>query len=291
MNKMMKDAKFKKYALIGICVLIVLAVAAFYYFSSFESTDDAYVQGHIVSISAQIEGEVTHVHINDNQLVKAGDVLVDIDERNYAAKRDMAAADFKSAQAEDRQAAQDKDRYTQLQAKGEISKQQLDQAVLRFDTAEANVLRAQAKMKQAQLDLEHTKVLAPCEGRISAKNVEEGAYVQIGQPLLAVVPSEVWVVANFKETQMKHIAPGELVDIQADIYPGVTFRGHVDSIQRGSGDVFSILPAQNSTGNFIKIVQRVPVKIVFDGHEDDDPLSPGLSVVPKVYLRPIKNHD
>ena len=109
-----------------------------------------------------------------------------------------------------------------------------------------------------------------------------------GQPLLSVVSSDVWVTANFKETQMKHMKPGNPVNIRVDAYPGVTFTGKVDSIQAGTGEVFSLLPTQNATGNYIKVVQRLPVKIILDGPDPQYPLWPGLSVSPKVDLRSTK---
>jgi len=151
---------------------------------------------------------------------------------------------------------------------------------------EAELQLADGYAKQAELDLSYTKVTAPVAGRVTRRAVESGNYVQTGQILMAIVPAEAWVVANFKETQLAHMRPGQPVAIHVDAYPQYAFKGHVDSIQAGSGGRFSLLPPENATGNYVKIVQRVPVKIVFDGPPPADCLlSPGLSVVPVVTVK------
>ncbi len=153
--------------------------------------------------------------------------------------------------------------------------------------AEFEVARAEAEVTQARLNLSYTKILAPVDGHVTSKNVEPGAHVSVGQPLLALVEPNLWVVANFKETQLTNMRVGQKVSVEVDGYPGIKFAAHVDSIQRGSGAYFSLLPPENATGNYVKVVQRVPVKIVFD-----DPaqvaahlLGPGMSVVPTVDVR------
>jgi membrane fusion protein (multidrug efflux system) len=141
-------------------------------------------------------------------------------------------------------------------------------------------------VRQAELDLSYTKLYAPAAGRITRKSVEPGNYVQVGQTLFSIVPQPVWVVANFKETQLTHIRPGQPVDIRVDAYPDTAFRGRVDSIQAGSGAAFSLLPPENATGNYVKVVQRVPVKILLDGPPDPaHVLGPGMSVVPTVQVK------
>jgi membrane fusion protein (multidrug efflux system) len=153
------------------------------------------------------------------------------------------------------------------------------------ETSAAEVAQAQAAVERAELDLAATRILAPEAGRITRKVAEPGAYVQVGQALLTIVPHTVWVVANFMETQLASIRPGQAVDITVDAYPARTFTGHVDSIQAGTGARFSLLPPENASGNFVKVVQRVPVKIVFDPPPSlDFPLSPGMSVIPVVRL-------
>lgn len=153
-----------------------------------------------------------------------------------------------------------------------------------LQTQKFKMREAGTALNRARLDLDRTTVTAPVDGRIAKKNVDEGKYVQPGQPLLAIVDEgSLWVVANFKETQIAHMKPGQPVDITVDAYPGVTFAGHVDSFQPGTGVVFSLLPPQNATGNFVKVVQRVPVKILIDSKPDPaHPLRPGLSVYPSV---------
>jgi membrane fusion protein (multidrug efflux system) len=162
--------------------------------------------------------------------------------------------------------------------------QMVQQSRRQFDAARANVDRAQAAVEQAELNLSYAKVMAPSDGYVTMKSVEAGAYVQVGQPMLAIVPPEAWVTANFKETQLTRMRPGQPVKIWADAYPGVVFRGHVDSIQRGAGARFSLLPPENATGNYVKVIQRVPVKILFDAGDQmrDYALAPGMSVMPVV---------
>lgn len=163
--------------------------------------------------------------------------------------------------------------------------EQVDVAKAQLTVAQARLKIAQAQVEQARLTLGYTRLVAPCDGTIASRSVAVGDYVEAGQDLLAVVPLNVWVTANFKETQLARIRPGDKVDIKIDAYPGVKFTGHVDSIQRGAGQAFSVLPAQNATGNFIKVVQRVPVKILIDGPKDRRyVLGPGMSVEPSVHV-------
>ena len=168
----------------------------------------------------------------------------------------------------------------------DISQQQYDKALLRWNTDKAKVAAAQARRAQARLNLSYTKIAAPANGAVTKKNVEPGMFVEQGQALLAITLPQRWVIANLKETQMTHIRPGLKVSIRVDAYPGVVFHGHIDSIQQGTGSRFSLLPAENATGNYIKVVQRVPVKIVFDGNLDPQkPLELGMSVVPTIELK------
>jgi len=154
------------------------------------------------------------------------------------------------------------------------------------ETVRAEIEQARAAVQQAELELSYTTIVAPEAGRITRKSVEAGAYVQVGQALLAVVSDDLWIVANFKETQLTDMTPGQPVEISVDAYPHALFKGHVDSIQAGTGAHFSLLPPENATGNYVKVVQRVPVKIVFDAPLDPQhALAPGMSVVPEVKIR------
>ena len=223
-----------------------------------------------------------------------------------------AKADFDTAENDAALAEKDLKRATELLSKEVISQSQFDQAESRAKSMASRREAARAAMAEteaaiealnaqlttqtyrikeadasaglAKLDLSRTVVTAPISGRIAKKNVDAGKYIQQGQPLLAIVDdSDLWIVANYKETQIAHMKPGQAVDITVDAYPGVTFKGHVDSFQPGTGAAFSLLPPQNATGNFVKVVQRVPVKILIDSKPDPDrPLRPGLSVYPSV---------
>ena len=278
----------RKYLLSGIILFFVLIGFAYYQLTSFETTDDAFIDGHIAPVSAQVEGRIVEVLVKDNQMVNKGDILARIDSQDYAYKRDAAKADEFAAEAELQEAQKDEARYKLLLTRQEISKQEFDHTSLRVRNALAQSMRAKAKLGLAQLDLDRTNIIAPLDGKVSARSVEQGEYVQEGRTLLAIVSSDVWVTANFKETQLKHMRTGNPVDIQVDAYPGVRFIGRLDSFQAGTGGAFSLLPAQNASGNYIKVVQRVPVKITIDHPNPEYPLWPGLSVSPKVDLRTTK---
>jgi len=424
---------FRIVALVILVIAIVFVVRYWLYARSHESTDDAFIDGHIIQVSPRVSGYVAKVYVTDNQVVKEGDLLAELDPKDYETRVDQAKAalnagmakvreaktgvsltrvntsanvqqasaavrkarsgvqsqsaaaaaerarvsqstagvsaaqanlsqirsQLTSAQAEAARANADVERYQQLYSKDEVSKQQLDVAIAAARTANAqveaararvvaaeaqvnearaneqtaaqNARRAQAEVggaqagvgealgrlaqanggqqqvavsqaqaetagasleqlqaavAQAELELSYTKIYAPESGRVTRKAVEEGAQVQVGTPLLAVVPGEVWVTANFKENQIGNLRPGEPVDIKVDAYPGKVFKGHVDSIQAGTGSRFSLIPPENATGNYVKVVQRVPVKIVFDQPPDSSHmLAPGMSAEPEVKIR------
>ncbi len=152
-------------------------------------------------------------------------------------------------------------------------------------SAEANLAQAQAQLEQAKLNMSYTDIVADQPGRVARLTAAKGQLTQAGTALTMFVPDELWVTANFKETQLNDMRPGQKVDMTIDAYPGRKLTGHVDSIQSGSGTVFSLLPAQNATGNYVKVVQRIPVKLVFDDLPDDVAIGPGMSVVPKIRVR------
>src|SRR6267154_100168 len=172
-------------------------------------------------------------------------------------------------------------------AQANTAPQQVQVSQAQAASAGANLEQLQAALDQAELELSYTKIFAPESGRIARKAIEVGTLVQIGQPLMAVVPRDVWVTANFKESQLASIRPGEPVDINIDAYPDKVFKGHVDSIQAGTGARFSLIPPENATGSYVKVVQRVPVKIVFEPNQIDPQhlLAPGMSVVPEVKVK------
>ncbi len=299
---------------------IVLAVAVagggYYYWRStfYESTDDAYIEGHPVLVSARVSGNVKRVHVGDNQRVQAGTLLVEIDPCDYQARLHRALAAVEAAQAVERQAVadinvadakltqerQDLQRYETLAKENAVATQILDHSRASTQVAEANLrairmhlasARAQmaeskAAADEARLKLSYTQIYAPQAGYVTQRSAVVGAYVDVGQPLLTLVTDEMYVMANFKETQLTRIQPGQPVTISIDAYPGVPFRGHVESFQAGTGAAFSLFPPQNATGNFVKVVQRVPVKIVFDQPPDPNHfLALGMSVEPKVRVK------
>jgi membrane fusion protein (multidrug efflux system) len=317
-----------------------------------ESTDDAFIAAHVVSIAPRIAGQVSAVHVLDNEMVRSNDLLVEIDPADYstaAAQKQASAdaqeanyktvlaaldlmsvkvataeataaqskADADAAQATDARAQADFQRSQELRKQNTISQQEFDAAQAAIKEADANLAAAKQKaiadtsrineakatqtateasvamalamfrqaqtvVQSAQLDLSYTKIFVPCDGRVTRKAVEPGNYIQVGQQLMSIVPTDIWVVANFKESQLKKMKPGQPALVAIDAL-GKSLRAHVDSVQAGSGAAFSLLPPENATGNYVKVVQRVPVKILFDeplpaGHT----IGPGLSVAPSV---------
>jgi membrane fusion protein (multidrug efflux system) len=397
--KGLANPKVRLLLVAGVVVLLVAVAALYLYYHNRETTDDAQVDGHITPIGAKISGRISAVLVNDNQPVKAGQVIVKIDPRDYQAALDQAQAalsvaeedarsagadvprtrenvassnssadaqvvgaradlakaqsSYEQAQTADlayaqanveksranaRLAQADLARYTPLMEKGEISKQQydaakanadasasalradeeklaqarrsvdiykaqLDSAVARVSQAQAGVQAAHADVKQvsmksadaqskiakveqaraaldaAQLNLSYTDIVAPVDGVVTHKQVEPGQIVQIGQGLMVVVPlQDVWVTANFKETQLRAMKAGQRAHVKVDTY-GKTFDGHVDSIAGATGAVLSLLPPENATGNYVKVVQRIPVKIVLDPIPGGQAvLRPGMNV-------------
>ena len=281
----------RKRRLAAIAVAIICAVVAgtlsfWIYFSRFESTDDAFIDGHVLAINSKVAGQVLNVYVDDNKDVKKGDLLVEIDPVDYRLKLGQAHADLEAAQAQNRLDTLNAERSLQLYQKQEVSQQLLDEAKAAVQVSKAKVDSASKRVSAAELDLADTKIYAPESGKITRKNVETRNYIQIGQPLMALVSQEVWVIANFKETQLANMHPGQKVIIRIDAYKDRTFNGHVESVQAGTGARFSLFPPENATGNYVKVVQRVPVKIIFDeSPEILRQLSPGMSVNPRIVIK------
>jgi len=265
---------YKKLIIITASVLVLVTVT-YYVFDAFthEETDDAYVAGHLHSISARINGVVTDVLVNDNQQIKQGDVLVKLDTDEYVALQAAAKAQLDKAKA-------DLDREQVLVAQKAVSPQDLDAAQSTYDTDLAQVTLA-------GLQIDYSTIKAPADGYVGRKNVEVGNRISSGQTLMDVVEPDLWVVANFKETQLAKMKKDQPATIAIDSIPDKVFTGKIDSFSPATGNEFALLPADNSTGNFTKIVQRVPVKVVFDadsvkGYEDR--IRAGESAVVKVAL-------
>jgi membrane fusion protein, multidrug efflux system len=401
----LREGRGRGFLLLGAVVVVLVVAGVWWYLSGHESTDDAEVDGHIVPIAARVGGTVIDVKVDDNQVVKAGDLLAEIDPRDYRNALDRAQADYadaeaalaaaqagipitstttasqvssaganveraaagtdaatrdvdasrarlasmqarlREAEANATRAARDLERMKQLIAKDEVSQQQYDASVAaaaaaramvdsaqasvneatqavsvaesrrvqavnaltqaqaelrtartgpeqvkvtraRAQSAAARVVEAKAALDQATLNLGYTTIKAPMAGRVSKKSVEPGQVIQANQPLMAIVPLEdIWITANFKETQLRHMHTGQRVTVEVDAYDR-TYEGHIDSIAAATGARFSLLPPENATGNYVKVVQRIPVKIVLnEGQDPQHLLRPGMSVVPTVHTR------
>jgi membrane fusion protein, multidrug efflux system len=296
-----RSKKIKK--VVGVIASALVVLAGFSYWlhaRNFQSTDDAYTTTHVHDISARVAGYVQSVNVDDNQFVKAGQTLVVLDQRDFKVALDQAKAqtlqrraDVDQAQATFDRAKLDYDRAIDLFQGKVIAKSEFDSATATFKaasgalaSAKANLTAAEAAQANTELQLSYTTVVAPTDGVVSKKTVETGHRIQPGQALMAVVEPTVWVLGNFKETQLARMQVGQHVDVKIDSVPGHTFSAHIDSLQRGTGSTFALLPPDNATGNFTKIVQRIPVKIVFDNLGNyRDRVVPGLSCVPKVDLR------
>ncbi len=328
----------------AVTLVVILAGVLVYYFifiDPYESTDDAFVEAHVTTVSPRVPGFVTRLLVDDNQQVKLGEPLVELDASDYQAREAQSQADLAtaqaqleqakaqiavdeakaeqqraaliSAQAESERAAADLKRFESaggqavsqsqldlartaarstaatvqvVQAQSRAADAQVALSKVSVDAASARVKQAQASLDLAKLNVSYTQVTAATNGRVTQRTVEPGLNVQAGQALMALVPNDVWIVANFKETQLTYMRPNQPVEVRIDAYPGHKFKGHVDSIQSGTGSRFSLLPPENAVGNYVKVVQRVPVKIVLD--EALDPqldISPGMSVEPKVKVK------
>ena len=284
--------------------LVVAAVAGWLelrHLASFESTDDAQVDGNVSTIGARIAGTVVAVYVEDNERVGLGQPLVELDPTDYRVALRQAEANLEQAryqrlaeaQANSRIAKLDLTRSRRLVESGSLPPQDLDDHQATADSraaevsaAHAAVKVAQAALDQARLDVGYTEIAAPIAGIIGQKQVHVGDRVQPAQALMAVVQVDgLWVTANFKETQLRNMHPGQRVDVTVDAL-GQTFRGHVASLPGASGARFSLLPPENATGNYVKVVQRLPVRIDLEpGQPNLDRLRPGMSVEPKVWLR------
>ncbi len=322
MEENKENKKPKKRIIIPLISAEILALGYLVYNGYYyQTTDDAYVENLNVQVAPKVRGEIEDVFVEDNQFVNEGDLLVKIDNRDYKVAYNMAKAEYEKALLNQTNAKanlsavnsslsvakKDVERYEKLYKEGAVSKQTLDNAKTKYDNLKANKTNAnqaiisktennvanaeiealKAKMEQAKLNLEYTEIYAPQSGHITNKRVSKGTYIQVGSPMFKIVPKEVWVVANFKENQLTNMKKGQEVEIKIDTYPNKKFKGKIDSIQRLSGAKSSLFPPENAVGSFVKIVQRIPVKIVFCEDIDNEKYNiiPGMSVVPKVKVR------
>ncbi len=319
-NKAPKRVKKRK-ILVPLAIIAAILVSLYLFHEShYQSTDDAYVEADIIQITPKVSGHIIESYVKDNMEVKKGDLVAKIDDEVYIEKYKQAKAAYQKAllnqknakanlsavNSEIQLAKTDLERYKTLYQQGAVSKQVLDKAQTNYDSvlarqtkakedifsdgqnvADADLKTLEAIMKQAELNLKYTNVIAPNSGTITNRRIEKGSYVSVGGPLFAIVPDEVWIVANFKENQVGQMRPGQPVTIKIDAYKHKKFKGHVDSIQRASGAKSSLFPPENAVGSFVKIVQRIPVKIVFDEPIDKSQYNivSGMSVVPKVKVK------
>jgi membrane fusion protein, multidrug efflux system len=351
----------RKYiSFILLSALLIGGAGGVYYYLRYQkthiSTDDAYVDGHVHTIAPKVSGTVKAIFVRDNQQVKKGEILVEINPVDYevslrgaeasleaertrlselqdqveTAKRQMAEiqaslkgarADLELQEANLRQNQKDLERERLLIQKDLIARQEYDRSQTASEVSQAQVKSAGEKihqleasletqralirqaeanlppqravirqkqegLKQAALNKEYTVIRSPADGYITKRTVEVGNQVQVAQSLLAVVPlaaDQVWITANYKETDLKEVKPGQRVRIRVDTYPGKIFYGRVDSIMAGTGAAFSLFPPENATGNFVKVVQRIPVKITLEeGADPEHLLRIGMSVVPTI---------
>jgi membrane fusion protein, multidrug efflux system len=323
----------KKKAFMIVGAIVAIGLIAGYFYSSYRkthvSTDDAFVEGNIHTIAAKIYGTVKAIPVNDNQAVKRGDLLLEIDPEDYnvrlreatsalgvekaklseaEARIESAKANLDLARANLKLADTDKNRAEKLFTEMVIPQERLDRASTAFEVARAQLKAAEEQLRQAEsqkvtqasairqkeasaalagMNYAYTKIYAPVDGYITRRSVQIGNQIQPGQPLMALVPlGDIWVVANYKETEMGNIRPGQDVEIKVDSYPGKVFKGKVDSIMAGTGVSFSLFPAENATGNYVKVVQRIPVKIALqEGADKDHILRIGMSVEPTVIVK------
>jgi membrane fusion protein (multidrug efflux system) len=307
---------------VRIIIAVVLVAAAvlwggsrLYHSFLYVETDNAQIEGDVYPVISRVPGKVLEVMADDNRKVNKGDTLIQLDAADYEVRRDIAAATLQNARASvsaaeanasaaaatERKLGADLRRNNNLRRQDVISQAEFDAvnagaeasaaqysaAKSQESAAVAQVKMREAELRNAELQLSYTTITAPASGHVSKKSVQPGQYVAPGQQLIAIVgSSELWVVANFKETQLKKITPGLPVSIRVDAYPDKEFKGKVESISSGTGARFSLLPPDNASGNFIKVAQRVPVKIVFtDNPDKDHKLAAGMNVVVEVKVK------
>lgn len=249
------------------------------------STDDAYVNANVVEMTPRVTGQVDAIYVSNNQYVKQGDRLFQIDRAPFVTAQEQAQATFEKSEAELTHARMTADRTLALVKKHFLSQQEGDNVTANLKDAEANHALSKATLEQANLNLEWTTVTAPANGYITNFSLRQGDVVPANQPLFALISDqEYWVDANFKETELQHIKPHQVVSVHVDMYPHHTFKGTVESLSNGTGAAFSLLPPQNATGNWVKVAQRIPVRVRITDPTQQFPLRIGTSASVTVHL-------
>lgn len=273
-----------KKKIIAISLGLVSLVVIYLVFESiyFVSTDNATIQGHSLLISSKVPGVVTDVLVDENQKVKEGDVLVRLDARDYQNQLALAEAEVGSSDARLKDNQTNFNRIKSLFAAGAVTQQQFDTAQTLLKTETKKNAAVQAQLEQAKLNIAYTEIKAPANGIIAKRSVEKGQVLPAGQAILGFISSESrWIIANYKETDLKRIQVGAEAKISVDALPNLKLKAVVDSISPSTGATFTLLPPDNATGNFTKVVQRIPIKLkILDlKTEDVDRLQVGLSVI------------
>ncbi len=320
-NEQKKNQPNKKLIIVLAILVLIFGVKFIYDELGYVSTDDAYVETTTVQVSTKVSGQLVDVLIEDNQQVKKGDLIAVIEDNDYKIKLAQATAKYEQAiqnqknakanhsamETQIETAKANYERYKHSYEAGAVSKQVYDDAKTKYDNvkagltntsqalitkegksvADAQIAELRALKDQAELYLSYTRIYAPQDGTVAGKKASVGMLVQPGTPLLTIVPNNVWIVANYKENQLEHMEIGQDVEIKVDAYPHEKFVGKIDSFQRASGAKSSMFPPENAVGSFVKIVQRIPVKIVFTNltQEQMQKIIPGMSVEPKVNIR------
>lgn len=279
--------KIKKFAAPVIVVLV--ALAAYFTYESYMhvSTDNAQIAAHFLMLSSRVNGTISKVFVEDHQKVKAGDILAQIDTSDYSNAKVAAQAQVTSLEARVNEARTSFQRADELFKTQAISKERYDKASADVKDLEAKLKAAKSQAEQAGLNESYTRIVAPTDGIIARKSVEPGQFVPAGQPLFGfVAENQRWVVANLKETELKDVKLGQKVKVEIDAVSGKNYEGKIISIAPSTGAVFSLLPPDNATGNFTKVVQRVPVKIELLNltEKDVDELQLGLSAVVSILV-------
>ncbi len=278
----------KKKIISGVVALALIAIVYFgYQHFNFVETDNAQVEAHTVLMAAKVPGYIKTVFATDGKKVKKDEILVQIDDRDYRAAFESAKSEVLSLEARKTDSEKNYYRLKDLVGKNVVSQQQYDTSRAGYNEVKARYDAAVSRATQAQINLEYTQIKAPSNGVIAKNAAEVGQLANPGMALVGFVSSdERWITANFKETEISDVRVGMAVDIKIDAINGANYKGEVESISSATGATFSLLPPDNATGNFTKVVQRVPVKIKIVGlnESENDRLQAGLSAVIKVHL-------
>lgn len=286
----MSKQSIKKNSIIAAMAAVSLFTFFYWLFNQFySSTDDAYVNANIVQVAPRVTGQVAHLYVTDNQFVTAGQPLFELDPATFQTAVDQARAHLDMDLANLQLAQVTAKRTAELAHRKAASAQENDKAAASLQAAIASVQLSKSNLAQAELNLQYTKVIAPTTGWVTNVTLREGNVVSANQPLFALISNnEYWIDANFKETELTHIHSGQAATIKIDMYPGRKFKGIVESISGGSGTAFSLLPPENATGNWVKVTQRVPVRIRIINPNDKYPLRISTSARVSIRIDPWK---